>query len=65
MSVRSIRNTIATLAIISLTAGTVLAPPLAFAKGGGGGQSVFGEERLRIRAASPEGFHAPSEAESR
>src|SRR3954469_20717710 len=37
MSIRSIRNAIATLAIISLTAGTVLSPTLAFAKGGGGG----------------------------
>jgi hypothetical protein len=37
MSLRSIRNAIATLAIISLTAGTVLSPTLVSAKGGGGG----------------------------
>src|SRR5438270_12532484 len=37
MSLRSVRNAIATVAIVSLTAGTVLAPTMAYAKGGGGG----------------------------
>jgi hypothetical protein len=37
MSLRSVRNAIATVAIVSLTAGTVLAPTMAYATGGGGG----------------------------